>query len=123
MDDYRSRVTTLLARAALLAFCAAAPIAGYAADMAAVAEVDPSGTPPLPPISSIGPGSDIRVFLAPGVPEELRRAALRRTWATEPAIHDFIGLNENCEDRSSTETAESARQISHSELTQSSAMH
>jgi hypothetical protein len=49
----------------------------------------------LPPIESIGAGSDIRAFLAAGVPAELTRAALRRAWSTDPAIRDFIGLSEN----------------------------
>jgi hypothetical protein len=51
--------------------------------------------PSLPPIESIGPSSDIRAFLKPGVPQDLTRAALRRAWATDPAIRDFIGLSEN----------------------------
>ena len=49
----------------------------------------------LPPIESITATSDIRAFLAPGVPEELSRAALRRAWSADPAIRDFIGLAEN----------------------------
>jgi hypothetical protein len=49
----------------------------------------------LPPIESITAASDIRAFLAPGVPEELTRAALRRMWVTDPAIRDFVGLAEN----------------------------
>jgi hypothetical protein len=49
----------------------------------------------LPPIESIRAGSDIRPFLAPGVPADLTRAALRRAWSTDPAIRDFIGLSEN----------------------------
>ena len=49
----------------------------------------------LPPIESIGAGSDIRPFLALGVPADLTRAALRRAWSTDPAIRDFIGLSEN----------------------------
>jgi len=49
----------------------------------------------LPPIESIVAGTDIRPFLAPGVPEELTRAALRRAWTTDPAIRDFIGISEN----------------------------
>jgi hypothetical protein len=52
----------------------------------------------LPPIESIGAQSDIRPFLQPGVPQELTRAALRRAWVTDPAIHDFVGLSENCWD-------------------------
>jgi hypothetical protein len=49
----------------------------------------------LPPIESITADTDIRAFLAPGVPPELTRAALRRAWTVDPAIRDFIGLSEN----------------------------
>jgi hypothetical protein len=49
----------------------------------------------LPPIESIGASSDIRAFLAPGVPEEVKRAALRRAWLADPAIRDFVGVAEN----------------------------
>jgi hypothetical protein len=52
----------------------------------------------LPPIESITAESDIGAFLAPGVPPELTRAALRRAWATDPKIRDFIGLSENAWD-------------------------
>jgi hypothetical protein len=30
-----------------------------------------------------------------GVPETLKHAALRRAWASDPVIQDFVGLNEN----------------------------
>ena len=46
----------------------------------------------LPPIETITSESDIRAFLAPGVPPELTRAALRRAWAADPKIRDFVGL-------------------------------
>jgi hypothetical protein len=46
----------------------------------------------LPPVESIGAETDIRAFLAPGVPAELTRAALRRAWAADPKVRDFIGL-------------------------------
>jgi Protein of unknown function (DUF3306) len=49
----------------------------------------------LPPIESITAESDIRAFLAPGIPPELTRAALRRAWAADPRIRDFVGLSEN----------------------------
>jgi hypothetical protein len=64
-------------------------------------EVSPQSDPPafdpssLPPIESIDAASDIRAFLAPGVPEELSRAALRRAWVIDPTIRDFIGIAEN----------------------------
>jgi hypothetical protein len=49
----------------------------------------------LPPLESITADSDIRAFLAPGVPVDLQRAALRRAWSADPAIRDFVGLSEN----------------------------
>src|SRR5690349_14980635 len=49
----------------------------------------------LPPIESITGETDIRAFLAPGVPADLTRAALRRAWASDPKIRDFVGLSEN----------------------------
>jgi hypothetical protein len=49
----------------------------------------------LPSLDSIGPATDIRAFLQPGVPEALSRAALRRAWSADPAVRDFIGLAEN----------------------------
>jgi hypothetical protein len=52
----------------------------------------------LPSIESIGAGSDIRAFLQRGVPAGITRAALRRAWAADPAIRDFIGLSENAWD-------------------------
>jgi Protein of unknown function (DUF3306) len=52
----------------------------------------------LPPIDSIEAGTDITAFLRAGVPAELTRAALRRAWAADPAIRDFIGPSENAWD-------------------------
>src|SRR6188474_3238650 len=49
----------------------------------------------LPPIESISSETDITAFMRTGVPEALKRAALRRAWASDPAIRDFVGLNEN----------------------------
>jgi hypothetical protein len=49
----------------------------------------------LPSLDSITAATDVRAFLAPGVPAELARAALRRAWAADPAIRDFKGLAEN----------------------------
>lgn len=70
---------------------APATIAGDAASAAAAA-FDPAS---LPPIESITAATDIRAFLAPGVPLELTRAALRRAWVSDPAIRDFVGIAEN----------------------------
>lgn len=49
---------------------------------------------PLPPIDSLGIDSDYTRFLAPGVPAELARLALRKAWASDPAIANFRGFAE-----------------------------
>ncbi|MDI3562879.1 DUF3306 domain-containing protein [Bradyrhizobium sp. Arg816] len=49
----------------------------------------------LPSIESIAAHTDIAAFLQTGVPAELTRLALRRAWATDPAIRDFVGIAEN----------------------------
>jgi hypothetical protein len=62
----------------------------------APAEQPPTINPEtLPPIETIAAGNDIRSFLQPGVPEDVRRAALRRAWAADPAVRDFIGIADN----------------------------
>jgi hypothetical protein len=67
-----------------------APLPEASAEAPAV--FDPAS---LPPIESIDATTDIRAFLAPGVPLELARAALRRAWTSDPAIRDFVGIAEN----------------------------
>jgi hypothetical protein len=49
----------------------------------------------LPSIESITAETDIRAFLAPGVPPALTLAALRRAWVADPKIRDFIEMAEN----------------------------
>ncbi|MCP3387967.1 DUF3306 domain-containing protein [Bradyrhizobium sp. CCGB12] len=58
-------------------------------------EVDLSS---LPSIDEINAATDITAFLSKGIPQELSRAALRRAWAADPAIRDFVGLAENAWD-------------------------
>jgi hypothetical protein len=45
----------------------------------------------LPRIEELTAASDVTVFLRPGVPDALRKAALRRAWLIDPAIRDFVG--------------------------------
>lgn len=52
----------------------------------------------LPSLDSITAATDITAFLRKGIPQELTRAALRRAWAVDPAIRDFVGLAENAWD-------------------------
>jgi Protein of unknown function (DUF3306) len=68
---------------------------GAAAGAESAAAIGPEG---LPPIESLDAASDITSFLAPGVPAELTRRALRRAWTADPEIRDFIGLSENAWD-------------------------
>jgi Protein of unknown function (DUF3306) len=58
----------------------------------------------LPSIETITAGTDIRAFLAPGVPAEMTRAALRRAWTSDPNIRDFVGLSENSWDFNAPDT-------------------
>lgn len=70
--------------------------AGKPDNQSAPAESKPAFDPAsLPSLDSIGALTDIRAFLQPGVPSELRLAALRRAWSADPAIRDFKGLAEN----------------------------
>lgn len=68
---------------------------GTGIDTAKEAPPPPFDPASLPSIDSIGAQTDITAFLKPGVPGDLRLAALRRAWVTDPAIRDFKGLAEN----------------------------
>ncbi|AWU97053.1 DUF3306 domain-containing protein [Azospirillum ramasamyi] len=48
----------------------------------------------LPPLDSLDAGSDYTGFLRRDVPEELRRQALRKAWASDPVIAGFRGFAE-----------------------------
>lgn len=67
-------------------------------------EPPPTESPELPAIETIDAETDIRAFLARGVPAELTRAALRTAWAADPTIRDFVGLSENSWDFNAPET-------------------
>src|SRR6266849_1032030 len=71
------------------------PVPPAAAENPPDAEVELSS---LPPIDSIDAATDITAFLRKGISKELSRAALRRAWAADPAIRDFVGLAENAWD-------------------------
>lgn len=44
----------------------------------------------LPKLEDITEVTDIRMFLHKGVPESLRNAALRKAWALDPAIRNYV---------------------------------
>jgi hypothetical protein len=66
------------------------PIA--ASNTASIPEFDAES---LPPIETISAETDIAAFMRSGVPETVKHAALRRAWSADPAIREFVGLNEN----------------------------
>ena len=55
------------------------------------AEEPPFDITTLPPVESLTLDSDFAAFLRKEVPEAVKRAALRKAWALDPAIRDFIG--------------------------------
>ncbi len=44
----------------------------------------------LPRLEDLTPTTDITAFLRKGVPEHLRNAALRKSWALDPAIRNYV---------------------------------
>lgn len=56
------------------------------------AEVEPFDPASLPALDTLDAVSDYTAFLKPGVPRELRTLALRRAWATDPAITGYKTL-------------------------------
>jgi hypothetical protein len=55
------------------------------------AELTPEEIAALPKVEELTGDSDISGFLRKGVPELLRNAALRRIWALDPAVRDYVG--------------------------------
>lgn len=61
-------------------------------------EEDGGGIPDLPPIESLNKDSDFTAFMRKGVPEELKRLALRKLWTSDPVLANLDGLLEYGED-------------------------
>lgn len=61
---------------------------GPAASLPAEPEFDLAS---LPPIETLTAESDFSAFLRKGVPDGLRRAALRKAWSLDPVISTYIG--------------------------------
>lgn len=55
---------------------------------------DPEVIAKLPDIESLDERSDFSMFLQKGVPEELRRRALRKLWRVDPVFAKLDGLND-----------------------------
>ena len=59
----------------------------------------PSAPPPdLPDIEDLNENSDFSVFLQEGVPDDLRKLALRKLWKSDPVLANLDGLNDYDED-------------------------
>lgn len=52
----------------------------------------PAPLPELPSLEAIVADTDIRAFLAKGVPFELRQAAIARAWTADPVIREFVEM-------------------------------
>ncbi len=80
------------------------------APIAAVPEVEPPAGPPseaagdpevvaqLPDLDSLDDTTDFTVFLKEGVPDVIRRTALRKLWRVNPVLANLDGLNDYDED-------------------------
>jgi hypothetical protein len=73
------------------------PVATAAFDSSRASE-QPVQPEDLPDISTLGKESDYTVFLRAGVPEDLRRQALRALWRSDPLLANLDGLNDFDED-------------------------
>jgi hypothetical protein len=77
-------------------------------EVAALTDADERAPPPapqpsqepdaLPDIDSLDKDSDFSAFLREGVPEEIRRRALRVLWRSDPVLANLDGLNDYDED-------------------------
>ncbi|MGB0683669.1 MAG: DUF3306 domain-containing protein [Magnetovibrionaceae bacterium] len=54
----------------------------------------------LPPIETLTPESDFTPFMKDGIPELLKRRAMRKLWMSNPVLANLDGLNEYDEDYS-----------------------
>jgi hypothetical protein len=61
-------------------------------------EIDPEVVANLPDIETLDKDSDYTGFLRDGVPEELKRMALRKLWLSDPVLANLDGLNDYDED-------------------------
>lgn len=59
-------------------------------------------TKDLPPIESLGKDSDYALFMREGVPEDIRTAALRKLWRSDPAFTEPFPFEMHMEDYNKT---------------------
>jgi hypothetical protein len=73
-------------------------ISGVPDASAQAPEENPPAIDDLPPIDELTAESDFTAFLRAGVPEELKRQALRKLWRSDPVFANLDGLVEYGED-------------------------
>jgi hypothetical protein len=76
------------------------PEAGKTEEQKKIEEV----TKDLPPIESLGRDSDYTLFMRDGVPEDMRTAALRKLWRSDPAFTEKFAFEMHMEDYNETFT-------------------
>ena len=74
------------------------PVAGVPEAAAQAPEENPPAVDDLPAIDELTAESDFTAFLRAGVPEELKRQALRKLWRSDPVFANLDGLVEYGED-------------------------
>ena len=94
MKTERTEDEGFLGRWARLKRSRAAEVSEPEAEVSEEAGVEPEPFDPasLPALETLDAVSDYTAFLKPGVPRELRVLALRRAWATDPAITGYKTL-------------------------------
>lgn len=65
--------------------------AGPATPPAPEAADEPFDLSLLPDLEALTAQTDMSLFLQKGVPDDVRNAALRKIWALDPAIRDYVG--------------------------------
>lgn len=70
-------------------------------------------TPELPPIDELTAESDYTVFLGKNVPEQIKRAALRKLWLSDPVFANLDRLNDYDDDYSIVESVVSTVRTSY----------
>jgi hypothetical protein len=73
----------------------APPAEDRSPDAAAAPLAEAPDDRPLPSVNDILPDSKLTEFLEKRIPDELQRLALRKAWASDPAISGFIEMAEN----------------------------
>ncbi len=76
----------------------AAPVETESQEAATAEPTEDEIVAQLPDINSLDEHADFTVFLKKGVPEELRKRALRRLWRLNPVFANLDGLNDYDED-------------------------